>query len=488
MTFYEDPDHPSCDVSRATLLPLRSRGLPKDISNVIKSLLCFQENDFFMVPRSSSMTKLGTSPPKRGSPYSRAVNVPSPRRSALQFKQRVHVNSTSGSPPSSRSPSRLQRKCTLPVSADGLANATERTRYRNEVTRKLLSMYAEILQLNQSSDRMCQQLTEAMRTDPRYAKEKGGTVRSASKPTDQQEKALSGFVSTLATLHEASVELVAAYLTPEEKRFLGLNSHLFQTQQAKASTYQYISHFATGKRDPKKRSKPNPTEAREEAQPSGGSASPVPEVQKVSSAVLDFLAASRLLKCRNHNDKRSADLPTDRRPQQLSNPSLRAYDDQPSRPAASALTTPQSRLTLPQEPVATAPGGAILPESTPERTNRASGSDISLTSERHIASETSLAPPNAVPLGGSPALIPPTEASSHKNEPPSFKIINGKRHVLTGKMVPLSGNDILTHHMAPPVELVDQKNLHASTLPKIRPEFKHLQIDSDSDSSTSGSH
>lgn len=121
----------------------------------------------------------------------------------------------------------------------GCTTSTERVRYRNNVTKKLIDLYDEVAELYECRENMNFQVTQAMRSDPRYTKERHGEVRLAYKPTPSQQAAITAVDVALEALHDACHELVAAYLTPEEKRYLGIDTHLFQTQAEKKSTYQY---------------------------------------------------------------------------------------------------------------------------------------------------------------------------------------------------------------------------------------------------------
>ncbi|CCW64222.1 unnamed protein product [Phytomonas sp. EM1] len=417
----------------------------------------------------------------------------------------MQSDSTSNRLPPSRSPSSKRRKCTLSISADGFVTATERTRYRNEITRKLMDMYDEVLELNECSDRMRQQLTCAMRTDPRHAKEKSGMVRLASKPVDQQEKALNDVVCALATLHDACVELVSAYLTPEEKRFLGVNSHVFQTREAKASTYQYMSPSTTAKHISKKQPKQYPTVAgtsdrpdepqppkakthEEVSRPLGASVPPVRGARKLNSISSHLPVAPYSMQRNDHRDARSADSPTEEGPPQPCASSLGAADELPSLPAASTFTTSPLPQASTPEPVTTGADAAMPHESTPECGQGDSHAERAPTPERCAAPETSLAPLNKVPSKGVSAPIPSTQMPPDRNDPPPFTVINGKRLVLAGRVVPPPSNNVITHNVVEPSKTVEKKDTHPSTSRSIRPEFRHLLIDSDSDSSAPGSH
>ncbi|TPP49167.1 hypothetical protein CGC20_4245 [Leishmania donovani] len=140
------------------------------------------------------------------------------------------------SPPSA---AQSHRSRDIAQARPGCTTSTERVRYRNGVTRKLIDLYDEIAELYDCRENMRNQVTQAMRTDPRYCKERHGEVRLACEPTPQQQSAVESVEDALEVLHDAVHELVAAYLTPEEKRHLGIDTHLFQTSTEKANTYQY---------------------------------------------------------------------------------------------------------------------------------------------------------------------------------------------------------------------------------------------------------
>ncbi|GET85365.1 hypothetical protein, conserved [Leishmania tarentolae] len=148
----------------------------------------------------------------------------------------------SGSSPSPRSTTndrQSHRGCGVVQVRPGCTTSTERARYRNHVTRKLIDLYDEVAELYDCRENMRSQVTQAMRTDPRYCKERHGEVRLTCEPTPQQQSAVQSVEDALEVLHYAVHELVATYLTPEEKRYIGIDTHLFQTNTEKASTYQY---------------------------------------------------------------------------------------------------------------------------------------------------------------------------------------------------------------------------------------------------------
>lgn len=150
-------------------------------------------------------------------------------------------HSTGSSPPprSTTSDRQSHRSRDIAQVRPGCTTSTERIRYRNGVTRKLIDLYDEVAELYDCRENMRNQVKQAMRTDPRYSKERHGEVRLAGEPTPQQQSAVESVEDALEVLHDAVHELVAAYLTPEEKRYLGIDTHLFQTNTEKANTYQY---------------------------------------------------------------------------------------------------------------------------------------------------------------------------------------------------------------------------------------------------------
>ncbi|CAC9436435.1 conserved hypothetical protein [Leishmania infantum JPCM5] len=150
-----------------------------------------------------------------------------------------HSSGSSPPPRSTTSDQQSHRSRDIAQARPGCTTSTERVRYRNGVTRKLIDLYDEIAELYDCRENMRNQVTQAMRTDPRYCKERHGEVRLACEPTPQQQSAVESVEDALEVLHDAVHELVAAYLTPEEKRHLGIDTHLFQTSTEKANTYQY---------------------------------------------------------------------------------------------------------------------------------------------------------------------------------------------------------------------------------------------------------
>ncbi|KAG5508630.1 hypothetical protein JIQ42_08417 [Leishmania sp. Namibia] len=142
-------------------------------------------------------------------------------------------------PPSASRSRQSHRRRGIAEVRPGYTTSTERARYRNSVTKKLVDLYDEVAELHACRKNMAFQVTQAMRTDPRHCKESRGEVRLAGKATPQQQSAVESVKDALEVLHGAMHELVAVYFTPEEKRFLGIDTHLFQTSAEKANAYQY---------------------------------------------------------------------------------------------------------------------------------------------------------------------------------------------------------------------------------------------------------
>eukprot|EP00796_Vickermania_ingenoplastis_P010763 gene10763-7491_t len=136
--------------------------------------------------------------------------------------------------------------------AEMTISTTERVRYRNEVTGKVLEFVRGVSEMYDCRQRMEQEVLNAMCVDPRHTSEHQSVVRVARKPTGEQRVALNAVVTSLELLQGACVELVASYLTPEEKRYLGLNTHYFQSRKERETAYQYVG------RQPKPKPKPKP--------------------------------------------------------------------------------------------------------------------------------------------------------------------------------------------------------------------------------------
>lgn len=170
----------------------------------------------------------------------------------------------------------------------GYVTATERVRYRNGVTKKLIDLHDEVTELYGCRENMSTQLLLAMRADPRYAKERNGEVRLAERPTRQQRQAVEELCAALKTLQHVCRETVSAYLSPEEKRFLGVNTHVFQTDEERDSTYQYFTDVRCGgsRRDTRK-SHEGPERA------AGGSVTSVEEKEVTCGANEVMLASAK---------------------------------------------------------------------------------------------------------------------------------------------------------------------------------------------------
>lgn len=126
-------------------------------------------------------------------------------------------------------------------------STTERVRYRNEVTRKVLDFVREVSDIYDCRATMESEIVSAMCIDPRWSKETKGVVTVASQPSKDQRIALNATLASLDILQSACVELVATYLTPEEKRYLGLNTHFFQSRRERETTYQYMPNSSSGR-------------------------------------------------------------------------------------------------------------------------------------------------------------------------------------------------------------------------------------------------
>ncbi|RNF10425.1 hypothetical protein TraAM80_01598 [Trypanosoma rangeli] len=121
----------------------------------------------------------------------------------------------------------------------------ECVRHRHEVRDVLLRVHCEIDRLHAEADTwFVKSIYDAMRLDLRRAKDVYGEVKPLPHPTKEQEQALAAFAEGLAVLQEATVELVSTFLSQEEKRFLGVDTHKYQTRTQRSSTYQYAP--ATG--------------------------------------------------------------------------------------------------------------------------------------------------------------------------------------------------------------------------------------------------
>ncbi|KAH8618727.1 hypothetical protein ERJ75_000255100 [Trypanosoma vivax] len=113
-------------------------------------------------------------------------------------------------------------------------------RHRREVINMLLRVHEAIKEIyNDAGKSLVKNLRDSMRVDPRRAKNTYGEVKPLRQPVKEQEEALQGFAQGVESMLETSQELVAAFLTPEEKLFLGVDSHKFQTRKERETNYQY---------------------------------------------------------------------------------------------------------------------------------------------------------------------------------------------------------------------------------------------------------
>lgn len=165
-----------------------------------------------------------------------------------------------------------------------LISSTERVRYRNEVTNKLLDLVRQVSDMYDCQETMEKEVWNSMCVDPRYTTEKkiraaapagtssssstttrgilrpGIVVNIASRPQQDQRVALRAVLTALSLLQNSCVELVSAYLTPEEKRYLGLNTHFFQTQRERMTQYQYVGNSSKIRKAKEKETKKNRSE------------------------------------------------------------------------------------------------------------------------------------------------------------------------------------------------------------------------------------
>lgn len=117
-------------------------------------------------------------------------------------------------------------------------------RHRREVTDALLHMVEAVKMLSKEVDTtVVKSVADAMRLDPRRAKDVRGEVTPVASPSEEQQEALKGLSNSVRWLTNATNELVAVFLTPEEKRFLGLNTHRLQTRKERSTTYQYAKTY-----------------------------------------------------------------------------------------------------------------------------------------------------------------------------------------------------------------------------------------------------
>ncbi|KAG5512269.1 hypothetical protein JKF63_07791 [Porcisia hertigi] len=237
-----------------SFLPLRRYGRARDISAALTApVVEYQQPQWTMLhPPSHAMRQLFSS-------LHPVISLPSTEASSrreydvvsrqARGQRAVGVAATAagrqlpGSSPPPRPTTSAQpphRSRDIAEVRPGCTTPTERVRYRVRVTRKLIDLYDEVSELYHCRENMSHQLTQAMRTDPRHCKEQHGEVQLAPKPAAHQQLALEAVGDALCVLHDAVRELVAAYLTSEEKRHLGIDTHVFQTKRQKANTYQYV--------------------------------------------------------------------------------------------------------------------------------------------------------------------------------------------------------------------------------------------------------
>ncbi|RNF13055.1 uncharacterized protein Tco025E_06362 [Trypanosoma conorhini] len=137
-----------------------------------------------------------------------------------------------------------------PIAVDApTVKKLECIRHRREVRDVLLRVHCEIERLQGEADAwLVKSVYDAMRLDLRRAKDVYGEVKPLPHPTEEQEQALAAFAEGLAVLQDATVELVATFLSPEEKRFLGVDTHKYQTRAQRSTTYQYAPAAETKRR------------------------------------------------------------------------------------------------------------------------------------------------------------------------------------------------------------------------------------------------
>ncbi|XQJ24133.1 hypothetical protein NXY56_000012 [Leishmania guyanensis] len=290
----------------ATLLPLRRRGSARDISAMLTAPVVEYRPPQWATPLGIS---LWTMPPasnpmattsvlnrssgadSSGAPHAYYTTSPksaaaSTRRGYEDVGGRVRGRraggatatggrqsfGTSPSPHSTTSTRQAHRSRSIAEVRPGYVTSTERARYRNSVTKRLIDLYDEVAELHGCRGNMKRQVTKAMRTDPRSCRERNGEVQLANKPTPQQQRAVESVKDAFEVLYDAMHELIAAYLTPEEKRYLGIDTHLFQTNREKAKTYQYAPP------QPKQRSSSTGA-ARGARRKTAATKSPLPSIQ-----------------------------------------------------------------------------------------------------------------------------------------------------------------------------------------------------------------
>lgn len=137
--------------------------------------------------------------------------------------------------------------------ADLTITSTEQVRFRNEVTSKLMEFLREISDFFDCKEILGSEVWQAMCVDPRYTKwitfkaptaargvQHRKRVVVAAAPTHDQRRALDEVLGALEVLQRSAVQLVGTYLSPEEKRHLGLNTFFFQSINERENGYQYM--------------------------------------------------------------------------------------------------------------------------------------------------------------------------------------------------------------------------------------------------------
>nr|CCC92712.1 conserved hypothetical protein [Trypanosoma congolense IL3000] len=117
----------------------------------------------------------------------------------------------------------------------------ECVRHRKEVSAMLVRLVNVIIGVGEDvQNTLLKELSDAMRMDVRRAREMKDGVVPRSSPSEEQSSALNEFAKAIDSLIEASRELVASFFTSEEKLFLGIDTHRYQTRKERATTYQYL--------------------------------------------------------------------------------------------------------------------------------------------------------------------------------------------------------------------------------------------------------
>ncbi|EAN85985.1 hypothetical protein C3747_95g49 [Trypanosoma cruzi] len=283
------------DEAKRTLLPLRQKGPKTDITSTINAILESHRSPVIsaanppyiatnldevltrhhQVPSVPAVTAV--SPPRsyNGHNFSNdnddgdrneeeggekleaeGSRIPRVREPLLLPEKRVYYGSVPEAPSelsrrdrqsSSRRTGKVsQKKRSLQVRPIAMEMPTvkkvECVQHRREVTDALLRVHGEIDRLQAEADSfLVKAIYDSMRLDLRRAKDVYGEVKPLPHPTEEQEQALAAFAEGLAVLQEATVELVSAFLSQEEKRFLGVSTHKYQTRAQRSTTYQYVS-------------------------------------------------------------------------------------------------------------------------------------------------------------------------------------------------------------------------------------------------------